>query len=60
MTGTAGKKLEHDLVGRKSWIAAVDVPEKFPPGLEELDRDGEGLGKVIEVLAGNSDWVVET
>ena len=60
VTGTAGKKLEHYLVGRESWIAAVDVPEKLPTGLEELDRDGEGLGKVVEGLAGNSDWVVET
>ena len=59
VTGTAGKKLEHDLVGRKSWIAAVDVPEKLPPGPEKLDRDGKGLGKVIEVLAGDANWVVE-
>ena len=56
---TACKKLEHDFVGGKSWIAAVDVPEQLPAGLEKLDRDGEGLGKVVEVLAGDSDWVVE-
>ena len=60
VTGTAGKKLEHYLVGRESWVAAVDVPEKLPTGLEELDRDGKGLGEDVEVLAGNSDWVVET
>ena len=59
VTGTAGKKLEHYLVGRESWIAAVDVPEKFPTGLEELDRDGKGLGKVVEVLAGNSDRIIK-
>ena len=59
VTGTAGKKLEHYLVGRESWIAAVDVPEKLPTGLEELDRDGKGLGKVVEVLAGNSDRIIE-
>ena len=59
VTGTAGKKLEHYLVGRESWIAAVDVPEKLPTGLEELDRDGKGLGKVVEVLAGNSDGIIK-
>ena len=59
VTGTAGKKLEHYLVGRESWIAAVDVPEKLPTGLEELDRDGKGLGKVVEVLAGNSDRIIK-
>ena len=59
VTITACKELEHDFVGGKVWIAAVDVPEQFPAGLEELDRDGEGLGKVVEVLAGDSDWVIE-
>ena len=35
VTVTACKKLEHDFVGGKCWIAAVDVPEKFPAGLEK-------------------------
>jgi hypothetical protein len=37
VTVTACKKLEHDFVGGKSWIAAVDVPEQLPAGLEKLD-----------------------
>jgi len=59
VTVTACKKLEHDFVGGKCWIAAVDVPEKFPTGLEKLDRDGKGLGKVVEVLAGDTDRVIK-
>ena len=59
VTGTASEKLKHNLVGGESWIAAVDVPEKFPTGLEKLDRDGKGLGKVVEVLAGDTDRIIK-
>ena len=59
VTVTASKKLEHNLVGRESWIAAVDVPEQFPAGLEKLDRDRKGLGKVVEVLAGDTDRIIK-
>ena len=59
VTGTASEKLKHNLVGGESWIAAVDVPEKFPAGLEKLDRDGKGLGKVVEVLAGDADRIIK-
>ena len=37
VTVTACKKLEHDFVDGKSWVAAVDVPEQFPADLEKLD-----------------------
>ena len=54
VTVTASKKLEHNSVGRESWIAAVDVPD-----LEKLDRDRKGLGKVVEVLAGDTDRIIK-
>ena len=51
VTVTACKKLEHNSVGRESWVAAVDVSKEFPAGLEKLDRDRESLGEGIKVLA---------
>ena len=59
VTVTASKKLEHNSVGRKSWIAAVDVPKEFQSGLKELDRNGKGLGKVVEELAGDSNRIIK-
>ena len=47
------------MVGRESWIAAVDVSKEFPSGLKELDRNGKGLGKVIEVRAGDSNRIIK-
>ena len=59
VTVTASKKLEHNSVGRESWIAAVDVPKEFPAGLEKLDRDRESLGVGIEVLARYTDRIIK-
>ena len=59
VTVTASKKLERNSVGGESWIAAVDVPEQFPEGLEKLDRDRKGLGKVVEVFAGDTDRIIK-